>query len=200
MTLIVIKRPLDTVTADATFSDTATPDPVAELFKAFSPFFKGITVNTSTKGLQPFETVMMDDFTFPAASRARPVLAQLKWIYEQQVSLQKTLTKSNDDIAKPAADAVKAFLAKKTEETCAWNEASLALEKSKLKGLLDNAATMDTGSGLTKGLHEATENAAKTYAALAVNPNNENLSEIGRVLNEIVALQTEIDSSSASPA
>jgi len=195
VTLVVYKRPLDTVTADATFTDVATPDPTAALFAAFAPTLKAIVFEVDTRSV-PFDKVDIQALAYSV--RARPVLDQLQWIHHQQLSLQKTLEKSKNEKADPAASAVKRFLAFTTATTCNWREVDLVNELGKMKDPLEKAAGMDTGSGLSKGLREATDAAAKTYAGLAVNPTNENLTEIGKVLNDIVALQAELDASSAS--
>ena len=195
VTLIVHKRLLDVVTADATFTDIATPDPVAALFAAFSPNFKSIKFTESTRGL--VELLSLDTTKAVVADRARPLLAQLKWIHEQQVSLQDQL-KQSKKLADAAAEATKKFLATPTATTCKWMDADLTSALNVLKGPLQQAVDMDTGSGLAKGLREATDGAAKAYAKLAENPTSENLAEIGRVLNAIVSLQAEIDASSTS--
>ena len=200
-TVIVHKRPLDSVTAEATFTDVAAPDPAAALYAAFSPHFKGITFQTDVanllgRSILGIRATDVDRRVIPA--RAIPLFETLQWIHERQEKLKTALEVERKDKAELAATALKKFQALTTAETCTWDKNKLSVAVGELKPPLNAAADMETGTGLAKGLREATDAAAKAYAALASPPTAGDLEEVHRILNEVAADQAEIDASSAS--
>lgn len=197
----VKKRPLDGISMDATFTDVASPDPLAALFAAFLPAAKQIQFSSRlTGGRGDMRNLTLDPNLFdPSSEVLKPLLKKLQWIASQQELLIAALKTSKTTIDE-GVKVLRGFTSMKTSD---WTGAfHVRQERDRVAAALDQPSRVDAQAGLGRGLREALAEAVKLYAAL---PGSEPLPpdlllDVGRLLNETASQQVEIDASSASIA
>lgn len=199
VTIVVTKRPLETVSLGVTYADVATPDPLAAVFSAFAPSLQTVVFRTVVNGqqqehiLNDFNLKTLVDDPFP------DLRAQLQWIDARQRELRIQMDQSKLAIDS-AAEALAAFQSRTVDE---WQHVGLITERDALVKQLDGASTLSIGSGVAGGLHEALITATKAYAAFAAAvppPALEQLRGIEPTLNAVAANQALVEASAISLA
>jgi len=200
LTVEVAKRPQDSVTMDATFTDVASPDPLAALFAAFLPSAKQIQYSTRlTSGGAAMMPLTNDPALFdPSRAALKPLLKKLQWINTQQKLLIDALKVGKATIDE-GAKALRTFTSRPTSN---WTVALVIGERERVAAVLEQASHVDAQAGLGRGLHEALDEAVKLYASLpGADPlPADDLLAVGQLLNDAAAQQAEIDASTASIA
>lgn len=165
VTLVVRKRPLDTIQLEVTTTDIALPDPVSAILNAFLPTLAKLQFDTRI--INPAAPPLNADFTVATIDPlpSNPYSDLLKRL--ARIGDRQTAAETHLKAAKVKVDAAAARLREFQERSInAWENFNFTVEQTTLSmTLVDASSTLQPG-GIVAALRVALDEVAKSFAAL----------------------------------
>lgn len=182
-TLVVSKRPLDTIQLEVTTTDIEQPDPVSAILTAFLPALAKLTfatklVSPKETGTQPFKASALT--TLPPGPYNN-LTKRLGAISDRQTDAESQLK-----LVKAAVDGAAGRLREFQDRSIeAWQTRNFAAEQTTLVATMTDASSMLQPGGLVAVLRVALDDVTKAFAALPPPPDGGSQAELDALIEKI---------------